>query len=401
MHQSKKDGCRPFFVGGMLAAVLLAGSLNLSAQTAHSIVVTPPIQTKGNAQAAVVGLTPNQVRHAYGFDQIANQGAGQTIAVIEAFGDQHIEKYLAKFNEAFGLPPCTTGNGCLQILTTNGKNLGQAQIWSLETALDVEWVHAIAPQASIMLVESPSDLLDDMLNAVDFAVAHGATVVSMSWGGVEFDGESALDSHFLTPNVSFIAGSGDFGHSFGTLYPAVSPYVLSVGGTTLSIADSLGTYGGEVAWSGSGGGLSTFEPEPAYQLAFPIPNDVTATRGNPDVAYNGDPNTGFAVYTTTSYQGFSGWIQVAGTSAGTPQWASIIAMAKSMGWSPAPLTGTVSSIYAAASQARSYSRNFHDVKSGTNGSCGTLCTATKGYDYVTGLGSPNVPNLIHALVGAR
>jgi subtilase family serine protease len=141
--------------------------------------------------------------------------------VIEAFGDQSIEKDLAKFDDAFGLPPCTKSNGCLHVLSTNGKNLGQAQIWSLETALDVEWVHAIAPQANIMVVESPTDFLDDMLNAVDFAVSHGATVVSMSWGGPEFDGESALDSHFFAPNVSFLAGSGDFGQ--GTLYPAVSP----------------------------------------------------------------------------------------------------------------------------------------------------------------------------------
>ena len=217
MHQSKKDRRHPFFLGVMLVATLLAGSLSSFAQTAHSIVVKPPLQTKGTAQAAVVGLTPNQVRHAYGFDQIANQGAGQTIAVIEAFGDNSLEKDLAKFNDAFGLPPCTTDpvvpmNGCLQILSTNGKNLGQAQIWSLETALDAEWVHAIAPQAHIMVVESPSDLLDDMLNAVDFAVLHGATVVSMSWrtptefsissGGTE--DETALDSHFAVPGVVFV-----------------------------------------------------------------------------------------------------------------------------------------------------------------------------------------------------
>src|SRR5437868_5423684 len=269
MHRSKTDGRRTLFVGGMLGAILLAVSLGAMAQSAHSIVVSPPIQTKGNAQAAVVGLTPNQVRHAYGFDQIANQGAGQTIAVIEAFGDNSLEKDLAKFNDAFGLPPCTTGNGCLQILSTNGKNLGQAQIWSLETALDVEWVHAIAPQAHIMVVESPSDLLDDMLNAVDFAVLHGATVVSMSWrtptefsissGGTE--DETTLDSHFAVPGVVFVGGSGDCGSGTsdgscaGTGYPSVSPYVLSIGGTSLS-TDASGNYLGEVAWSGSGGGLS-------------------------------------------------------------------------------------------------------------------------------------------------
>src|SRR5437016_9273790 len=119
MHCSWKDGRRPFF-GGMLVALVLVGSIRLSAQDVNSTVVTPPIQTKGNAQPAVVGLTPSQVRHAYGFDLISNQGAGQTIAVIEAFGDESIEKDLANFDEVFNLPPCTTSNGCLQVLSTNG-----------------------------------------------------------------------------------------------------------------------------------------------------------------------------------------------------------------------------------------------------------------------------------------
>jgi subtilase family serine protease len=165
--------------------------------------------------------------------------------------------------------------------------------------------------------------------------------------------------------------------------------------------DSLGTYGGEVAWSSSGGGQAGFEPEPAYQAAFPIPNDLVLARGNPDVAYNADPNTGFAVFTTVSFQGFNGWIQVGGTSAGAPQWSALIAIAKSMGWSPAALTGTNAAIYGAAAKSKSYGQNYHDVTAGSNGTCGTLCTATTGYDYVTGIGSPQAQNLVNALVNAQ
>jgi subtilase family serine protease len=397
--QRSEQGCRrPFFRACMLVVVSLLAVSNqlLSQELSFPVVVSPPLRTKGNAQPGVVGLTPNQVRHAYGFDLISNQGAGQTIAVIEAFGDPSIEKDLEKFDERFGLPPCTTSNGCLQVLSSNGKNQGTSQIWSLETALDVEWAHAIAPQASIMVVESPSDILNGMLQAVDFAVSHGATVVSMSWGGSEFPGENALDSHFLASNVSFVASSGDFGT--GVIYPAVSPYVLSVGGTTLGITDSLGTYGGEVAWSESGGGQAAFEPERAYQKNFPIPLNFAGLRGNPDVAYDADPNTGFAVFTTVSFKGFNGWIQVGGTSAGPPQWAALIAIAKSMGWSPAPLTGTNTGIYSAASKPKSYAQNYNDVTGGSNGTCGLLCTAARGYDYVTGLGSPRVQNLVNVLI---
>jgi subtilase family serine protease len=382
----------------MLVTYLIAGSVHLFAQTAVTEIVTNPIQTKGNAQPGVVGLTPAQVRHAYGFDNLTSQGAGQTIALIEAFGDQSIEKDLAKFNAQFNLPPCTTSNGCLRVLSTNGKNLGTSQLWSLETALDAEWAHAIAPAATIMVVESPSDHLNEMLDAVDFAVHQGATVVSMSWGGLEFVGETVLDSHFFAPNVSFVASSGDFGSQFGPLYPAASPYVLAVGGTTLNISDSLGTYAGETAWSSSGGGQSIGELEPAYQQNFPIRNNPNRVRGNPDVAYDADPNTGFAVFTTVSIQGFNGWIQVAGTSAGAPQWSALIALAKSMGWKPAPLTGTNAAIYRAASGAGSYRANFHDITSGSNGMCGTICFAGKGYDYVTGLGSPQADNLVDALL---
>ena len=392
---SKIDLTRCFVLFALSVVPFLPGSSRAIAQDAGSaILVSPPIHTKGNAQPATVGLTPGQVRRAYGFELIPNHGAGQTIAVVEAFGDPQIEKDLATFDQTFNLPPCTTSNGCLRIVTTTGNNLKTSQLWSLETSLDVEWAHAIAPDAQILVVESPDAVLTDMLQAVDFAVTQGATVVSMSWGGMEFPGETALDAHFsvgAAQHVSFVAAAGDFGS--GVIYPAASPYVLAVGGTKLSLNDTQGTYGGETAWSGSGGGISTAEPEPDYQSAFPIP---FRGRGNPDVAYNANPDTGFSVFAThkDGFQGFNGWVPVGGTSAGAPQWAAFLAIARSMGFSPASPGETNSAIYSAAKA--SYSTNFYDILKGSNGTC-AVCTATSGYDYVTGIGSPQAQNLASAL----
>ena len=355
----------------------------------------PPIRVIGAAQSSVVGLTPSQVRRAYGFDQVSNQGAGQTIAIITAFDHPHIEDDLAVFSQTFNLAPCTTANGCFRKISA-GANPGTKQIWALEAAIDVEWAHAIAPQARILLVQSKTDTLTDLLDAVDVAVQQGANVVSMSWAATETPG-TTQNIHFIKPNVTFVAASGDFGT--GTMYPAASPYVTAVGGTTLNV-DAQGNYLGETAWSGSGGGLSIAETEPLYQADFNIPNNPQGKRGVPDVAYNADHITGFAVYNSQPFTGLKGWIQFAGTSAGTPQWAGLAAIVNSMrvAAGKAPMTGMNDGLYSAAK--RNYRNNFHDVTTGTNGSCGVLCTATAGYDYVTGLGSPQANNLINALVRA-
>ena len=374
--------------------LLLVPSALDRAQYGSSNIASPSLRVSGQAQSAVVGLVPSQVRRAYGFNQIANQGAGQTIAIITAFDHNRIEDDLAVFSQTFNLPACTTQNGCFKKVSV-GANPGTKQIWALEAAVCVEWAHAIAPQARILLVEAKSDKLSLLLDAVDFAVQQGASVVSMSWGATETPG-TLLDSHFLAANVTFVAGSGDFGT--GTLFPAASPYVTAVGGTVLSI-DVQGNYIGETAWSGSGGGLSIAEVEPEYQAQFNIPNNPTGRRGVPDVAYHADPDTGFAVYNSEPFQGFKGWIQVGGTSAGTPQWAGLAAIVNAMRLAAGkfPMTGMNAALYGAAKKAN----NYHDVTTGTNGTCGVLCTATAGYDYVTGLGSPQANNLINALARAQ
>jgi len=358
----------------------------------------PPIHVgKGGAAATTpTGLSPAQLRHAYGVDLLANQGAGQTIAIVDAYDDPNIASDLNTFDSYYGLPACTTSNGCFQKIYASGRQPRSNSGWALEIALDVEWSHAMAPAAKIILVEAASNSFTNLLSAVDVAVQNGATVVSMSWGGGESSGEGSYDTHFAVNGVTFTASSGDSGN--GVEYPAASPDVVGVGGTTLTL--SGGNYGSETAWSGSGGGLSAYENEPLYQATYAIPNDPSGKRGVPDIAFDADPNTGVAVYDSVKYNGQSGWFQVGGTSLGSPCWAGLIAIANSLrvaaGKGTLTSAGNAAYVYAAAAAA-SYAANFYDVASGTNGNCGTLCTASSGYDYVTGLGSPQANNLLPAL----
>jgi subtilase family serine protease len=349
----------------------------------------PPFHTKGNAASGPTGITPAQVRLAYGFNNIANQGEGQTIAIVDAYDHPNIESDLGVFSSKFGLPTCTTTNGCFKKIYASGRRPQSNAGWALEIALDVEWAHAIAPKAKIVLVEAASNRFGDLMQAVDAAVnpaLGNARVVSMSWGGNEFSSQWTYDNHFTVPGVVFTASSGDNGN--GVEYPAASPYVVAVGGTTLSV-DASGNYLGETAWAGSGGGISSVASEPSYQSSA----QSSGQRGVPDVAYDGDPNTGFPVYDSVRYSGQTGWFQVGGTSAGAPQWAALIAIANSLrgGLGKATIGGGHSLLYNAPAD------NFHDITSGTNGSCGAVCTASSHYDFVTGLGSPKADLVINTL----
>jgi subtilase family serine protease len=343
-------------------------------------------------------LAPAQVRHAYAFDQVSNQGAGQTIGIVDAYDDPNAEADLGAFDAQFKLPACTSSNSCFEKIYSKGTKPAANANWSVEIALDVEWAHAIAPQAKIVLVEAPSNSLGDLLTGVDVAVRNGASVVAMSWTTGEFSGETSSDTHFVSNGVTFVAASGDSGT--GTAYPAVSPDVIGVGGTTLTLAAN-GSYQGETAWSGSGGGLSKMEREPAFQSQFGIPDDLRGYRGNPDVSYNANPGTGYAIYDSVGLNGYSGWFQVGGTSAGTPQWAALIAIANSIRAAArkSNLTSTDTPLYSLAKTAPA--TDFHAVTQGTNGTCGALCTASAGYDYVTGVGTPQAAVLIAALAAQR
>jgi subtilase family serine protease len=340
-------------------------------------------------------FVPAQIRHAYGFDLVANQGAGQTIGIVDAYDDANAEGDLGVFSKKFNLPACTTTNGCfLKVYETSRKPAANAN-WAVEISLDIQWAHAIAPQAKIVLVETSTNNLSDLIAGVDVAVKHGASAVSMSWTSSEVSAERNLDNHFVASGVTFLAASGDTGT--GVAYPAASPDVVAVGGTSLAL-DAAGNYASETAWSGSGGGQSAYEYEPMVQSQFPIPDDSRGARGTPDVSYNANPGTGYAIYDSVGISGATGWFQVGGTSAAAPQWAALVAIANSMrvALRKAHLTSTNGAIYSAAKAG--IGANFHPVTAGTNGSCGQMCDALAGYDYVTGLGTPQAAVLIQALV---
>ncbi|MDE1842850.1 MAG: fibronectin type III domain-containing protein, partial [Thaumarchaeota archaeon] len=311
------------------------------------------------------------------------------------YNDPNVESDLQTFDTQFGLPTCTVANGCFVKSAPTGITTDSG--WAMEISLDVQWAHSVAPGAKIVLVESLDSTLGNLLAGENTAVASGAQQVSNSWGGSEFSTESNYDSYFTSTSASFFVASGDGGH--GAEWPAASPYVVSVGGTTLN-TDSSGNWLSETAWSGSGGGFSKYVPQPSYQKNF-VSN---SKRAIPDVAYNGNPNTGVYVYDSVPVNGQSGWWVVGGTSAGTPQWAAISAISNSMGANLASSSFvTNTALYNAATGSQSnpqtnpYLNNYHDITSGTNGNCGAVCTAITGYDEVTGLGSPRANNLISYL----
>jgi len=372
----------------MKAAWLFLAALPLAAQPihiAHPTIVIPPQQ---DALGKPKGIFPAKMRVAYGFNQVANQGVGQTIGIVDAFDDPNIESDLGVFDTQFKLPSCTTANGCFTKIYATGTKPKTNGNWAAEISLDVEWAHAIAPQAHIILVEAAGQSNAQLYQAVDVAVQNGATVVSMSWGTDEYSTEVNDDSHFNVAHVTFVAASGDSGHQ--SIYPAASPYVVAVGGTSLTIA-SNGAWQSETAWSGSGGGLSAYEPEPSYQAG--VQNN--GFRGIPDVAYDADTKTGVPIYISAGIYGLLGWVEVGGTSMAAPQWSALFAIANSMraAQSKAPLSQVQFDLYPIPG-------DYHDIVSGNNGSCGSQCTAGPGYDFVTGLGSPLANVVIPALVAA-
>jgi len=336
------------------------------------VVAHPPIQIVPFISSTPIGYTPSKMRHAYGFDLVTGTGSGQTIAIVEAYGSPTIQADLNVFCNTFGLQ-----TGMLTVYYPQGVPAPNTT-WALETSLDVEWAHAIAPGAKIALVVAKSALSTDLLAAVDYAVSLGAKQVSMSWETPEFSGQSYYDYHFNKTGVTFLASSGDTGA--GAMWPSSSTYVVGVGGTHL-VLDPNGNITSETGWSGSGGGISTYTTKPVFQNGW-----QTATkRATPDLSYNADPYTGVSVY-ITNYYGQTGWLSCGGTSAGPPQWAALFALVNS--GRASSINGANTALYNAGNS--NYAGNYRDIVSGYNGKY----YAVARYDYVTGLGSPRANSLV-------
>jgi subtilase family serine protease len=309
----------------------------------------------------------------------ASGGSGQTVAIVDAQDDPNAESDLATYRSTYGLPECSTANGCFKKIAQDGStNYPSADSgWAGEISLDVDMVSAVCPDCHILLVEATSASMSDLGTAVNQAVSQGAKFVSNSYGGSEGGSEGSSDStYFNHPGVAITASSGDGAYAAGTEYPASSQYVTAVGGTSLT-KDSSSRGWSESVWNtssseGAGSGCSQDVAKPSWQTDTGCANRMVA-----DVSAVADPATGVAVYQT---YGGNGWAVYGGTSASSPIIASVYALAGTPGANDVP-----------ASYAYAHTSSLNDVTSGDNGSCSPsyYCTAGQGYDGPTGLGTPN------------
>ncbi len=332
-------------------------------------------KTGRTAQSAAVakpaeGLGPADIKSAYGLP--SSGGAGQTIAIVDAYDNPHAESDLKAYRSAFGLSPCTTANGCFRKVNQRGGTAypeGDAG-WGVEIALDVQAVSAACPSCKILLVEADDSSLESIGIAENRAVTLGAKVVSNSYGTDEFNGIIQYGKRYYThPGVPIVASSGDYGFT-AAAFPAVLKSTWAVGGTTLTKTGSGWT---EKAWEGAGSGCSAWIGKPAWQKDNHCQMRVTS-----DVSAVADPDTGFAVYDTYGLDADNGWLVVGGTSLSAPLISGMIGLAHN------------STQVASPAYLYNHRAGLKDVVGGSNGYCGGdyLCTAVKGYDGPTGLGSP-------------
>lgn len=301
-------------------------------------------------------------------------GGNHAIALVDAYDDPTAESDLAAFSAQFDLPTAK-----FTVVYANGTQPGQDPTggWEIEEALDVEWAHAMAPEAKIFLVEAKNNNLTNLFNAVKLAsglvAAAGGGEVSMSWGSEEFASEANSDSTFTTPKVVYVASTGD---TPGTSYPSASPNVIAAGGTTISRDLDTGKVILENTWQDAGGGPSLVEPRPPFQDG--VASSVGSTRGMPDISFDANPNTGVWIFATNAVYG-TGWFVVGGTSVSAPSLAGIVNAAGSFSKS------------SAAENMLFYNARKRDFNDITYGDCGLNISnfAGKGYDFCTGIGSVN------------
>ena len=379
-HASADNGDRIERSGNTFHKRVCTGPLLPNTANCHGHVVTDalgnPIEHRGQGNGGGGGIQPNitpagyspaQLRQAYNIT--GNGSATQTIAIVDAFGYPNAEADLATYRAQFGLPACTTANGCFKKVNQSGVqgnypnfNLG----WAQETALDLDMASAMCPGCKILLVQANTNSLANLATAVNTAAALGATAISNSYGGGEA-GSQSFESAYNHPGIAITVSSGDAG--FGVEFPASSPHVTAVGGTSLTFPGGVRT---ETAWSGAGSGCSTVYAKPAWQT-----DPLCTNRTIADVSAVADPATGVAVFAPVRRNGTANWVVFGGTSVSAP---------------------IIAGIYGVNGVAGNYGQDpylhtnlLNDVTSGSNGACGGtyLCTAGAGYDGPTGLGTPN------------
>lgn len=311
-----------------------------------------------------VGCNPNSVT-------TVPSGGSRVIAIVDAYDAPNAASDLAAFSTQFGLPAAN-----FQVVYAAGSEPSHDYGWEMEESLDVQWAHAMAPNAKIVLVEAASSSFADLMTAEDVASkmvnAAGGGEVSNSWGGSEFYGENSYDTHFVKTGVVFLASAGD---SPGTSWPGTSPNVVSAGGTTIRRNPLNAVFLSETPWDSAGGGISALESRPSYQSK--LSSTVGAYRGVPDLSFDANPETGVWIYDSN----LGGWNVVGGTSVASPALAGIInAAGKFYTSSNLELTTIYTNVAVAA--------DFKDI---TSGWCGPYegYSAATGWDLCTGVGSVN------------
>jgi subtilase family serine protease len=384
-----------------------------------------PTDAQCRAQIGSPCYSPQEIRHAYGVDQLINRGddgRGQTIVIFDSYGSPTITSDLASFDEGYGLPapPSFKILSPLGTVPYDPTAIPDQVGWAAETTLDVEWAHAMAPDASIVLMTSPVDETEGVQGLPQFNQLenyaldhHIGDVWSQSWGATEntlftpageqvyrdFEGTYARAD---ASGVSVFASTGDAGtanvetdgttvYPFPTVnFPASSPLITAVGGTSLT-ADTSGNYQSEAVWPDGGGGISQKFSEPLYQrftLNRSDQSELGGMRGIPDISWNADPNTPILIYLSFFGASAAGYYTIGGTSEGSPDWAGLAADLDTFAGHPLGLLNPY--LYALGAVGV----GFHDVTVGNNGQDGVPgYNATPGWDAASGWGSPNLSQL--------
>ena len=324
--------------------------------------VRTDIAGKLRGDATPSGYAPSDLQTAYNLTSYSQgNGAGATVAIVDAYDDPNAEADLGVYRAQYGLAPCTSANGCFTKQKYGSTtNTG----WAEEESLDVDMVSAICPNCKILLVEASSASTSALSTAETYATSH-AGYVSNSWSGNE--GSKSYDGDYNVSGVAIAAATGDSGHNRTAQWPAILPSVVGVGGTSLTKISPRT----ESTWSGAGSGCSTVYAKPSFQSGI---STGCSKRAEADSSAVANPNTGVAVYDSFHE---SGWLVFGGTSVATPITASVFALAGN------PSTNNPGNLY-------SHKANLNDVTTGSNGNCGApLCKAGTGWDGPTGLGTPN------------